>query len=322
MRIRNLLVLLSILSILLISRMAPADVLYTLEPGSTFQQGCSGPCLCPITLPQEVTGTFLLVPAGSDPLFTNYQLNEVSWTVLAPDGSAAHTITGQGTYKLGGEVALMEELTLDLNIDGGGQEHFDSGLIPGGSEFPSLSIPVSRGTTCFNTWLNIKASPQEKDSLIVALENPANGQRISGVLPIYGWAIDKKGITKVELLIDDQWIADIPYGGTRQDVKNTYPDYPNAENSGFATIWNYSALTAGDHSIKVRAHNQDGQMKDLDTSVTVTRFHGEFVDKMSPSSRLLPGNSVTIDGVTKRYTIKIEWSDTLQGFEITEITGK
>ncbi len=322
MRIRMVLISSLIFIMIFLGTTAEANVLYTLAPGSTFQQGCVAPCLCPVGLSEEVSGTFLLAPSGSDPLFTTYQLNEISWTVFERDGSPSHTIAGQGTYKLGGEVALMEELTLDLSIDGGVQQHFDSGLIPGGSEFPSLSISVSRGGSCFNTWIKINASPQTGDSLIAKLENPADGQRASGVLPIYGWAIDRKGITKIELLIDDQWIADIAYGGTREDIKNAYPDYPNAENSGFATIWNYSALTTGDHSLKVRAHNQDGETKDLDASVTVTKFHGDVVDKMSPGSRLLRGNSVTSDGVTKRYTIKIEWSDTLQGFEITEITGK
>ena len=112
---------------------AMADVLYELGPGTTFQEGCVGPCLCPVGLPEEVTGTFLLVPAGSDPLFTYYQVNGISWSVLSPDGNVAHTITGQGTYKLGGEFALTQQLVLDIQIDGGGGEHLDSGLVPGGS---------------------------------------------------------------------------------------------------------------------------------------------------------------------------------------------
>ena len=33
-----------------------AETLYELSPGTTFQEGCVGPCLCPITLPEEMTG--------------------------------------------------------------------------------------------------------------------------------------------------------------------------------------------------------------------------------------------------------------------------
>ncbi len=106
------------------------------------------------------------------------------------------------------------------------------------------------------------------------------------------------------------------------DVKEAHPDYPNSENSGFAMIWNYSMLTPGDHSIKVRIHNQDGQIIDQDALVTVKKFHGEFVEKMSPNRRWLYNNSVTADGVIQKYSIEIEWSNQLQGFEITDVIRK
>jgi len=307
---------------ILVSGIATADVLYTLSPGSTFQQGCVPPCLCPVSLPEALMGNFLLVPAGTDPLFTHYNLDAISWTTLDFNGGKAHRITGQGTYKFGGEVALTEQLILDLSIDGGDSQHFDSGLITGGSEFPSFSISVFHGTSCFKISMDIKASPQENASLIAALDNPLNGQKVSGVLPIYGWALDQKGIARIELFIDDQFIGDIPYGGLRANVKNIYPNYPNAENSGFSMIWNYSTLSSGDHSVKIRIQNQDGQTKDLDALITVNKFHGALVEKMRPSNRLLRNNSVTAGGVTKKYDIEIQWSRALQGFEIIEITPK
>ncbi len=60
----------------------------------------------------------------------------------------------------------------------------------------------------------------------------------------------------------------------------------------------------------------------MEASISVTKFHGEVIEKVSATSRWLRGNTVMSDGVAKRYSIKIEWSDTLQGFEITETTGK
>ena len=304
---------------LLVAGGAAADVLYELGPGATFQEGCIGPCLCPVQISEEVTGTFRLVPAGSDPLFVYYRLSGISWSVLSPDGGIAHTITGQGTYKFGGEVALTQQLGLDIQIDGRGTEHLDSGLVPGGSEFPLISAPVSRGTSCFNIWMAFKAAPKRGDVPLAVLESPVEGQPVSGILPIYGWALDPKGIAKVELLMDDQWIANVPYGGTRKDVQSAYPDYPDAENSGFATVWNYSALTSGDHSVKVRVHNRDGLTRDLEAAVTVKKFHGEPVDKVVPGERRLRRNVVTVDGIDKIYDILIDWSNASQGFEITDI---
>lgn len=322
MRIRRLFLLSVVLGLILANGIAAADVPYTLAPGSIFQEGCIAPCMCPVRLPEVVTGIFLLTPAGSDPLFTHYSLDEISWTTFDSKGGIVHKITGKGTYRFGGEVALTQQIILDLNIDGGGTQHFDSGQVAGGSEFPSISISVSLGTFCYNVSMNIKASPEKNDSFIAHLENPTNGQRVSGNLPIYGWALDQKGITKIELFIDDQFIGNIPYGGIRLDVKKSYPNFPDAEDSGFAMIWNYSTLTAGDHSVTVRVHNQDSQTKDLDAFITVNRFHGEFVEKMSPSNRLLRNNAVKADGVTKKYDIGIEWTNRSQGFEIIEIIQK
>jgi hypothetical protein len=299
-----------------------AAELYTLLPGSTFQQGCSGPCLCPIEIEQELTGTFTLFPTGVDPLFTNYSLEGISWTAEGPNGQPAHTITGGGTYRLGGEVAVMHQLTLDLSIDGGEPTHFDSGLVVGGSEFPTISISANRGAVCFNMWIDILAAPAEEQVPTASLEYPINGQTVSGLLPIYGFAVDEKGIAKLELLIDDEVIGNIPYGGSRADIKKTHPGFPDAENSGFAMVWNFSSLTPGDHLLKIRIYNGENQTKELQARVTVKVFHGEYVDRMTPGRAVLRNQSVTVDGVTKRYNIQLKWSEILQNFEISDIIPK
>ncbi len=233
-----------------------------------------------------------------------------------------HNITGEGTYRLGGEFALMHQLTLDINIDGSEKEHLDSGLILGGSEFPMISVSVARGSSCFDIRMTIKAVPLTEVPLIATLENPIDGQTVSGITTIHGWALDGIGVKKVELFIDHQFIGNIPYGSTRMDVKKTYPNYPNGENSGFGMIWNYSILSSGNHDIKVRVHNQNGQMKDLDASVAIKKFHGQFVEEVNPISRWLLNNAITADGITLTYDIKIEWSNASQGFEITDLIQK
>src|ERR1035441_6694879 len=45
-------------------------------------------------------------------------------------------VTGSGTYKVGGEVAFLQELALDLQLGGAHVEHFDSGLVPEAAPFP------------------------------------------------------------------------------------------------------------------------------------------------------------------------------------------
>jgi hypothetical protein len=156
-------------------------------------------------------------------------------------------------------------------------------------------------------------------TMIGAIDYPVDGQRVSGITTIDGWALDGRGISKVELFVDDQFIGNIAYGSTLMDIKEIYPDYPGAENSGFCVIWNASDFSPGDHKIKVRLHNLDGHTKDLEVSATVVKFHGEFVESISPSRTVLYNSEVTAEGTTQVYDIEIEWSKVSQGFVITEI---
>jgi hypothetical protein len=161
---------------------------------------------------------------------------------------------------------------------------------------------------------------QSSGDIIGALEGPSG--TVSGVQTIYGWALALRGISKVELYISDQYIGRIAYGGSRQDIKSQYPDYPSSEYSGFVTEYNFSASPTLTPIIKIRAYDQDGLFKDITTtnSVTVKKFHGNFVTSMIQNQASLNLNRVTTsDGVTKKYRVVIEWSNESQGFEIIDI---
>lgn len=321
MKAYRLLILIIVLSILFIRGTNAAEVPYELLPGTLYEEGCVGPCLCPVFISRDVTGAFTLTQSEPEQDYAVYQIGQISWTVVGLDGSVNRQITGQGTYRLGGSPQL-QQMVLDLMIDGTQSEHLDSGWVPVSSLFPAISIQVSRGTQCYDVQMEVKASPAGKSLPIGNLENPTNGQIVSGIAPIYGWALDATGISKIELFIDDQRMGNIPYGGTRDDVKNAYPNYPNAENSGFAMVWNYSTLTPGQHSIQVRISNVDGLTKDLQADVNVIKFHGDTVEKMAPAEKWLRNVRVTADGVSKKYDIEIEWSEDMQGFSIIDIIPK
>jgi hypothetical protein len=120
--------------------------------------------MCPVWKSQKVSGTFLLAPEGSDTVSTNYHLDTISLAVMDFDGAVVHKIAGEGSYRVGEESALMHQLILDINIDGDAPIRLDSGLIPGGSGFPLISIPVSRGTSCFDIQMDIKATSQREQN--------------------------------------------------------------------------------------------------------------------------------------------------------------
>jgi hypothetical protein len=131
---------------------------------STFQKGCFAPCMCPVMWNGTVQGTFVLTADGSDGLFEKYVVNEVNWIVKLPDGEVR--ITGSGTYRVGGAVAIQQQLSLDLKVGADPVQHFDSGLVAGGGDFPRIAITVSiHGQYCFDTVIGLDASPVPSDEI-------------------------------------------------------------------------------------------------------------------------------------------------------------
>jgi hypothetical protein len=133
-------------------------VLYALaDPPSAFEVGCFGRCACPISS-WPLSGTFVLSDAGVDPLYHNYDVTRIDWS-FGTAGSVTR-ITGTGRYRIGGEFALEQQLTLDLVIDGRASQHFDSGLQPGGSGFPHLQEECAvHGLACFDSVVHLDAKP-------------------------------------------------------------------------------------------------------------------------------------------------------------------
>jgi FlgD Ig-like domain len=144
------------------SAATPSDdptTLYQLIDNSNFEAGCFGPCACPVITTSAIRGTFLLHRVSVDPLYTTYAVSDVRWNL--PDLPTPVQIQGSGTYKVGGEFAVQEEMVLDLAFDSGAPLHFDSGLVPGGGEFPDINVRVSlhQNTACRDTVLDLKAKP-------------------------------------------------------------------------------------------------------------------------------------------------------------------
>jgi hypothetical protein len=134
-------------------------VAYTLSTGAEFRTGCfAPPCVCgPIQMP--MTGTLALVRKPSDPHFAHYDVIGVNWLVQFPEGFVS--ITGSGTYRVGGTGTVQQQLALDLSVGGAPVRHFDSGLVPGGDDFPRLDADISLygQTPCIDTLLRVRAGP-------------------------------------------------------------------------------------------------------------------------------------------------------------------
>lgn len=130
---------------------------YSLEGPSGFERGCFGPCDCPV-LHVPMAGRFFLSQVSDDGLFKTYALTDVDWHASAV--TANLNLRGSGLYRIGGEVALLQQMILYLSADGGPFQRFDSGLVAGGSGFPRLDIEVpAHGFACYDTVLVVHAAP-------------------------------------------------------------------------------------------------------------------------------------------------------------------
>jgi len=139
---------------------SPLATVYTLLPASTFERGCFGPCLCPVQLGQALRGSFLLIETTASPAapFRDFAVGNVSWFVEL--GGETVPITGSGHYRFGGEVALTQQLTLDLQVANGPVQHFDGGVVAEGSKFPAIDVRISvSGAGCYNTVIEMVANP-------------------------------------------------------------------------------------------------------------------------------------------------------------------
>ena len=136
------------------------DVPYALaSPPSQFDWGCFGACECAVQVQSPMLGGFVLHPSHADPLYTWYDVLDVKWTASGSGDPPVH-ITGSGTYRRGGEAAVLEEMVLDLSFDGGPTRHFDSGLRTPGSSFPEISTRLSlHQEICHDSVLVVDAKP-------------------------------------------------------------------------------------------------------------------------------------------------------------------
>jgi len=143
---------------------ATSPTIYRLNAGSGFQQGCFPPCLCPLLQGANVRGTFTFTPKGSDGLFNRYTVDDVTWIVSVGDRELL--VTGSGTYTIGGEFAVQQQLVLDLKVGDDPVQHFDSGLAPGSAQFPDINVTISiHGQVCFDTVFLVDASPVPSDQI-------------------------------------------------------------------------------------------------------------------------------------------------------------
>ncbi len=172
-------------------------------------------------------------------------------------------------------------------------------------------------------------NPAASDAVFrLSLEEPIDGQTHTGVSNLRGWAVASSGVTKIEILVDGAYVFDAPYGGSRPDVGGAFPDIDRSSSSGYSLAYNYSVLTAGEHTITAIAHSEMGEAKRQTNRLTVVKFpSADFisdpnaVDLDTASCSFRDDEIVVIDSLIEDslYDLTLKWRKAEQGFEIIEV---
>jgi len=133
---------------------------YELVDTAMFEAGCMPPCMCPVSNRAPLKGTFRLVQVPVDAPFEVYQVLNVDWTFTTAQSATAR-VQGSGTYRRNTPSQGFQQLVLDLSVDGGEVQRYDSGLVEGGEAFPTLRLPVSlHGFFCHDSVYGVDAVPR------------------------------------------------------------------------------------------------------------------------------------------------------------------
>lgn len=134
---------------------ATIEGLYRLTDEALFQRGCFPPCACPL-YEAGLRGTFRLTLKEPGPLYDTYVVTGVNW-IAATEPEELY-ITGEGTYRIGGEVALLHRLELDLRVGDEPVTHYDSGWVPVEPGDAAFDITISiNGVYCYDTVMRVVA---------------------------------------------------------------------------------------------------------------------------------------------------------------------
>jgi hypothetical protein len=102
---------------------------YLLDASSSFVfERCLPPCACPtgaVTSPLRGGFDLRLIAVGD--VFDFYEVSLVALASPMP-GGAVTTLVGSGTYRVS-TVAGLHGLTLDLSVNGGAAERYESGVV-------------------------------------------------------------------------------------------------------------------------------------------------------------------------------------------------
>ena len=191
-----------------------------------------------------------------------------------------------------------------------------------------LSISINAAIFSIAATLPIIGYSAINTDIILSIEEPKTANVASGIANIRGWAISPIGIDYVEYYLDDVFKTRVPYGGSRNDIGNAFPLFPNADSSGYSMAQNFGNLSIGSHTMKIVAVDPLGDTNERTVTFDVAKYSNPFVSDpldvdvttgpiMAYGENGIQILGADIDGTT--HSTKLQFKRETQTFSVKQI---
>jgi Bacterial Ig domain len=98
-----------------------------------------------------------------------------------------------------------------------------------------------------------------------AIDAPAPGATVSGVVGVGGWAFDDDAVSNIEITVDGAVVGPAVYGSARPDISSDFSHAPR--NCGFSYALDTAKYSNGTHTLNARVSDRSGNIAVLPTVV-------------------------------------------------------
>jgi len=95
------------------------------------------------------------------------------------------------------------------------------------------------------------------------IDIPTTFDYVRGTVVFQGWAIDFDGVVVVEVIVDGNYVGQAQYGFPRPDVRDQYPQFVNALNSGWRFSFDTTKLSNAVHRVVARVLDSRGNRNEI-----------------------------------------------------------
>nr|WP_279290131.1 Ig-like domain-containing protein [Clostridium cibarium] len=107
---------------------------------------------------------------------------------------------------------------------------------------------------------------------IGCIDYPGYGESIDGsTLSLGGWVLNATGIKEVNVYIDDVLLGKANTGISRPDVKTVYPQYKNADKSGYNANIDIRDIKGGVRKLRVEQVGNDGSKSSVSINININK---------------------------------------------------